>query len=247
MLVQVHGSASWQLAASYRGQPLPLIAEADGHWGLVPLDADARLGQHEVVITARNNAETRSLRVPFTVVAGEFPVVDIDVSTVPGSGQALAASGNELQFIEGLLKPSSEPPRWRGTFLLPAEGPLFDNYGERRSYSGVVAAGFHYGTDIGAPQGTPVVATNSGRVILARALVTRGNAVIIDHGFGVYSGYWHLADITVSEGQDVTRGQLIGHVGATGLATGPHLHWEVRIGRVTVDPLTLVGRTLGPR
>jgi len=83
----------------------------------------------------------------------------------------------------------------------------------------------------------PIYAPDAGRVVLAEELVVRGNAVLIDHGTGVFSGYWHQSDLAVEDGQTVQPGDLIGYVGDTGLVTGDHLHWEMRIGGIAVDPI----------
>jgi murein DD-endopeptidase MepM/ murein hydrolase activator NlpD len=85
-----------------------------------------------------------------------------------------------------------------------------------------------------------VVAPAAGTVVLAEPLVVRGNAVVIDHGAGQYTGYWHLSQLVASAGQSVKPGDLIGLVGTTGLSTGNHLHWEMRLHGVAVDPLQWV-------
>lgn len=90
------------------------------------------------------------------------------------------------------------------------------------------------------------MAAARGRVVFAAPLPIRGNSVIIDHGLGVLSGYHHLSEIAVAVGQQVNAGDVIGRVGATGLATGPHLHWEVIVRGVTVDPLVWTEREFGP-
>jgi murein DD-endopeptidase MepM/ murein hydrolase activator NlpD len=89
--------------------------------------------------------------------------------------------------------------------------------------------------DISGEAGAPVIAAASGRVALAAPLRVRGNAVILDHGLGVYSAYYHLSQILVQEGQQVAQGELIGLLGNTGLSTGAHLHWEMSVGGVLVD------------
>jgi len=88
-----------------------------------------------------------------------------------------------------------------------------------------------------AAAGVPVYAPARGVVVLAEPLAVRGQAVILDHGWGVFSGFWHLSQIDVTVGQEVERGQPIGLVGNTGLSTGPHLHWEVQVRSVPVDPV----------
>ena len=116
-------------------------------------------------------------------------------------------------------------------------------FGDRRTYryeDGKVDVAIHNGIDFGAPEGTAVVASGSGTVMMARARIVTGLSVVIEHLPGVYSLYYHLARILVREGQRVAAGAVLGTVGSTGLATGPHLHWELRAGGVAVDPDTVV-------
>jgi murein DD-endopeptidase MepM/ murein hydrolase activator NlpD len=129
-------------------------------------------------------------------------------------------------------------PLWEGTFGLPiASNRVTSPFGTRRSYNNGPVGGFHTGTDFGAGNGTPIYAPAAGRVALAEELVVRGNSVLIDHGLGVFSGYWHQSDLAVQEGQTVQPGDPIGYVGDTGLVTGNHLHWEMRVGGIAVDPM----------
>jgi murein DD-endopeptidase MepM/ murein hydrolase activator NlpD len=128
---------------------------------------------------------------------------------------------------------------------MPADGPITNPFGLQRSINGGPFSP-HSGTDIGAEDGTPVVAAAAGRVAFAGALYLRGNSVIIDHGAGVFSGYHHLESIAVAEEQVVEMGDLVGFVGATGLVSGPHLHWEAIIGGVRVDPTLWTFRSLEP-
>jgi murein DD-endopeptidase MepM/ murein hydrolase activator NlpD len=99
--------------------------------------------------------------------------------------------------------------------------------------------------DIKAPEGKPVWAANNGRVVLVGDFFFAGRAVFVDHGQGVYTMYFHLSQIDVEEGQKVAKGEMLGLVGMTGRATGPHLHWGVRLGGARVDPASLVERTQG--
>ena len=102
---------------------------------------------------------------------------------------------------------------------------------------------FHYGLDLAAPLGTPILATNSGRVVIADHYPIKGGWVAIDHGAGVMSYYFHMIRIYVQDGQMVERGEVIGEVGSEGLSTGPHLHWEMRVHGEASNPLAWVGRT----
>ncbi len=110
-------------------------------------------------------------------------------------------------------------------------------FGTARGYNGGPVSTHHSGTDFGVDEGTPVSAAAAGRVAFAGQLTTRGTSVIIDHGAGVFTAYHHLSVIEVTEGQDVAQGQEVALSGMTGLATGPHLHWELIVGGVNVDPV----------
>ncbi len=128
---------------------------------------------------------------------------------------------------------------------MPVEVSFTTRFGGQRSYNGSPPAGHHGGTDIGADTGTPVAATNTGRVVLARQLRLRGNMVIIDHGGGLFSGYAHMSSFAVAEGQLVQQGDIIGYVGTTGLSTGPHLHWEISTNGVLLDAVRFLDGTNG--
>jgi murein DD-endopeptidase MepM/ murein hydrolase activator NlpD len=135
---------------------------------------------------------------------------------------------------------------WSQVFSRPVDVQYrtSDPFGTRRSYNGGPVSDYHAGHDLSAPPGVPVVAPGDGMVALAEPLTVRGNAVLIDHGQGVYTGYWHLSEIKVAPGQAVKTGDLLGLVGNTGLSTGAHLHWELRIYGIAVDPMQFVEEPL---
>ena len=110
-------------------------------------------------------------------------------------------------------------------------------FGMRRSYNGKDYRTFHGGVDFGASEGTPIYAPAAGVVVMSKTLDIRGTTTIIDHGIGIFTGYWHQQESAVSVGQKLASGDLIGYVGNTGLSTGPHLHWEVWINGNQVNPL----------
>ncbi len=139
--------------------------------------------------------------------------------------------------LAGQELPPATPAGAPGDFSWPVSGPITSPFGMRANPMG---QGFemHPGIDIGAPMGATVTAAAGGRIIWAKEYGGYGNAVIIDHGGQTSSVYGHLSQIFVAEGQDVQRGQAIGAVGCTGRCTGPHLHFEVRVNGVAVDPTT---------
>lgn len=126
---------------------------------------------------------------------------------------------------------------WEGAFLRPVKGPVIANYGLRRLRNrGRINAGFHKGMDLKAPEGEPVVAANAGVVALAAPLKAHGKTVLINHGQGVMTIYLHMSALRVKPGQKVAKGETLGHVGSTGLSTAPHMHWQVYVHGVPVDP-----------
>jgi murein DD-endopeptidase MepM/ murein hydrolase activator NlpD len=135
-----------------------------------------------------------------------------------------------------------------GRLSIPVEATRrTSQFADRRLYSytdGGSSRSLHNGVDLAAPEGTAVFASGAGRVALAKERIITGNSVVIEHLPGVFSLYYHLQDIEVQEGQRLFQGQKIGTVGMTGLATGPHLHWELRVSGVAVDPDFFVGRPM---
>jgi murein DD-endopeptidase MepM/ murein hydrolase activator NlpD len=135
-----------------------------------------------------------------------------------------------------------------GPFLLPVTGGRrTSHFGDRRTYryvDGASANAVHWGIDIAAPTGTPVRAGGAGRVVMVADRVISGNTVVIEHLPGVYGLHYHLDETRVEAGDTVSATDIVGTVGATGLATGPHLHWEVRVSRVPVEPEVLLSAGL---
>jgi murein DD-endopeptidase MepM/ murein hydrolase activator NlpD len=150
----------------------------------------------------------------------------------------------EKIYVQSRMKQSAPTPLWSGNWMIPAAGRPSSPYGRKRWINGKWW-GQHNGSDIKAPTGAPIYATNSGRVVLSEFLpALRGNCVVLDHGCNVFSLYLHMSKRLVQVEQDVARGEKLGLVGATGFVTGPHLHWEMRVGWEPVDPYQFVRRGL---
>ena len=154
-----------------------------------------------------------------------------------------AVTDPENQNVIAITTPFTPAPYWSGIFASPAVYPdqFTSRFGVRRIYHGrgtdLTIEGIHTGLDFAGGEGLQIFAPAAGKVVFAAPLTVRGNATIIDHGLGVYSGFWHQSEILVNVGDMVEQGQVIGLVGGTGRATGAHLHWELWVNGVQVDPL----------
>ncbi len=240
LVIKVQTDEPVSLAGSLDDRPLTFVGEGSSYWALAGIGAIAQTGPYFLELTATDGTgKTIRASQLVQVVAGEFVTEQIILSPEKSEllDPALVRAENErLSQVFGTF---SRQQWWEGLFRVPLQGPLrvTSAFGTRRSYNSGPPTSYHGGIDYGAETDTQVLAAGRGRVALAEELTVRGQAVIIDHGLGVYSGYYHLTEITVEAGQEVERGDPIGQVGSTGLSTGPHLHWEIRVGGVYVDPL----------
>jgi murein DD-endopeptidase MepM/ murein hydrolase activator NlpD len=149
----------------------------------------------------------------------------------------------ENDLVLSLTEAANPDKYWNGSFTSPAAYPdcFTSRYGTRRTYYGLNTdteiQGFHTGLDFCGGEGLPITAPAAGKVVFAGPVTVRGNATIIDHGWGIYSGFWHQSGILVKQGEMVEQGQVIGLVGGTGRVTGAHLHWEIWVNGVQVNPM----------
>jgi len=179
------------------------------------------------------------------VVSGNYRLTSIFVNDVSTLDPAITEPEN--QRIISVTASITPQKYWQGPFRIPvdeAQNGITAWFGERRSYNNGLYNGFHSGVDYCVcSQEKPfdIYAPAPGVVVFSEKLTVRGNATIIDHGWGVYSGFWHQEEMYVSVGDVVTAGQLIGKIGGTGRLNGPHLHWELWVNGVQVDPLDWLG------
>jgi murein DD-endopeptidase MepM/ murein hydrolase activator NlpD len=188
-----------------------------------------------------------SFKRTFIVGRAQYPKIRVQLAvekkfTEPDPEQQaqIADSVKIKQDYLGRVTPERE---WEGNFAAPVDAATSDVYGSQRIFNGV-AQRPHYGLDYRVPTGTPVAAMNDGTVLLARFLYYEGNCVVIDHGQGLLTLYFHLSELKVKEGELVKRGQEIGLSGGTGRATGPHLHVAIRWQATYLDPARLLAMKL---
>jgi murein DD-endopeptidase MepM/ murein hydrolase activator NlpD len=160
-------------------------------------------------------------------------------SMVDLDAQTLERVNREAKRLKSLLKGYRDERLWSGSFVRPVQGAVTTGFGLRRIINGQPRSP-HTGVDLRAQEGTPVRACNRGIVALVADQFFSGKSVVLDHGWGMYSMYFHLSAAVVKEGDYVARGALLGRAGSTGRATGPHLHWGIRLNGARIDPLSLI-------
>ncbi len=221
----------------FAGRTWPLYRMGSSWGTYLATDPTTKAGRYAVVVDARSDSGgSMTARTQVTVVGVVFPTRRLTFDTQHRALLTPNAAEVERKRTEAALRLLEDAQLWDGPFLLPVSGPVTSPYGVLSIYQGQVW-GFHRGVDLAVPMGTPVQVANDGIVRLAEELPLSGNAVLVDHGRGVVSSYFHLAAIHVSTGDHVRKGQIIGTVGTTGLSLGPHLHWGMRVNGVHVDPL----------
>jgi murein DD-endopeptidase MepM/ murein hydrolase activator NlpD len=234
-------------SVSFLGRTSPLMQGARSIFTFMPVSTGDETGDHELRVDFKlQNGTEGTILETVRVIPTRWTVDSVNFTQSQTNAYLDSeVRGIELDFLEDMYSLRTPKKLWDTPWLIPSGGIISARFGEQRSINGAPPTGNHGGTDFGAPEGAPVVATNHGRVIMARQLDLRGNMIIIDHGGGVLSGYAHLSAFSVAEGQDVDAGDLIGYVGNTGLSTGAHLHWEMVINGVFVDGLRFIDGTNG--
>ena len=227
---------------TWREKKLPAFLVEDTWTTILGVDLDAKPGEQKaeaVLTTPDGRVDTRAITVK--VLPKKFPVTRLKVAErfVQLSKANLARVNRESKELGAAYKPVTTDIVPDQPFTVPIAGVSGRNFGERRVFNGQPRAP-HSGADLRASTGTPVHATNRGRVVMAKALFFTGNTVIVDHGLGIYSLYAHLSRMNVTRGDIVDNGQIVGLVGATGRVTGAHLHWAMRVQGARVDPFSLV-------
>jgi murein DD-endopeptidase MepM/ murein hydrolase activator NlpD len=226
------------VALTLDGREVPLAA--DGRF-LLGLDRDAPPNAALVARLADGSEMSETLR----VARRAWPIQHVRMARPAGgpTPEFRRLREGELRLIGAARAQRSPSLGWAQRFIWPARGRVSGPFGSQRIYRGGVPAAYHSGTDLAAGAGAGVVAPADGIVTLAPPprFSLEGNLVILDHGMGLTSAFLHLSSAAVRPGQVVRQGERIGTVGATGRATGPHLHWSLVWNGARIDPAAVVG------
>ena len=238
VVVAVHAIGPVTLEGRMFEREVHFAEEGGVHYAVVGVDALREPGLYELGLIA-TDAEGHNAMITTGVVVEEG-AFGYERISVRGSRTSLldpAVVAAERERLRSSVQTFSAERLWTGPFQRPGAGTISSFFGTHRSYNGGPYTAYHSGVDLRAPTGTPVYACAVGTVVMAELTAIYGNLIVVDHGWGVLSGYGHLSTMEVAAGQQVAAGDLIGKVGNTGLSTGSHLHWEVWVGGISVNSL----------
>lgn len=251
LLVTVHSAKPLdEIAGKWSEREVPFwrsgahgAVAADVQHALLGVDLQKPAGEYEFSVTAKleSGAEV-SCRAMVKVEDGHFATENLTVKQqfVEPDPAQLARAEADTKKLRAIYDHVTPEKLWNGPFRVPLEGVFKGtNFGRRRVLNGHPGSP-HTGVDFPAPTGTPVHASQSGRVVLAEELYFSGNTVIVDHGLGIYTFYCHFSEIDAKIGDEVKAGTVLGKVGATGRVTGPHLHWGLTVEHARVNALDIV-------
>ncbi|MGJ3239643.1 MAG: M23 family metallopeptidase [Anaerolineae bacterium] len=236
-LLRLNGEDVQEGRVLFRNREYPFYNAGAGAWyAFVIADIDAQPRNYALsVIIRKTDGTTVNFADSITVESSGYIRQFFDVPATLGYLIDPAIERTEYARLNSLFDESNDQRQWSDVaWSLPIDTGYSARFGQYRILNQAVQTR-HTGWDQSAPVGTPVGAMADGIVTFASTLDIRGNYVLIDHGWGVFSGYAHLSEMTVQRGDAVTQGQLIGMSGNTGRSNGPHLHWEIAINGEWID------------
>ncbi|MFC1840318.1 M23 family metallopeptidase [Thermodesulfobacteriota bacterium] len=207
--------------------------------GFIAADLEQKPGVYTLNILFKSSGTAR--QIPVKVLEKDYGVrrLTLPDNQVNLSKKDLDRAAREKKMMDQLWGASIPSPFWKSQFLMPLNSKIIGPFG-RRSVINDQLRSPHTGLDLRGEKGTPVIASNNGKVVLTGNHFFTGNTVVIDHGAGIISMYFHLNKMNVIRGDNILKGDILGTVGSTGRVTGPHLHWGVRINGFRIDPVSLV-------
>jgi len=247
LVVKVKGEEqATEVKGTFLSRTIPFFrefrpGEPTGYIGLLGIDMQDDPGTYELAVEVKQGEQAKQLSFNVLVAKEKFSVEHLTLpkEKVDLDEKSVARWKAEQEQVKQALAENSRLKLWHSNFVEPVNGKRTGIFGSVRIMNGK-PRNPHNGEDIGAPMGTDVAASNDGVVRLTVDHVFSGRGVFIDHGLGFYTMYFHLSEVLVKDGDLVKVGQIIGKVGATGRATGPHLHWGVKLNGARVNPYSLL-------
>ena len=213
----------------------------DLFYAVVPVSYYAKAKKNKVFINYVKNSKQKQSQVSLLVKNGDYKKEKLKVqsSQITLSKKNKLRTAKEYKEAMKIYNTCEKQSYISSNFIFPLESKITSEFGKARIFNDKLKS-YHGGTDYRAKVGTPIKASNDGVVVLAKNRFYAGGSIIINHGHGIYTCYYHMSKFKVKQGQKVKKGQIIGLSGVSGRVTGPHLHFGIRFAGVQVDPLQFI-------
>ena len=213
----------------------------DTYSALIPISYYQKKSDYRVIISYIENNKKIFKGLNLKVIDGKYKseVINVSKKKLKPNPSRVKRTKKEYEEAIKIYKTKTNKILWDEKFIYPLNSKITSPFGTKRIYNGMLKS-YHSGTDFRAKNGTPILASNSGIVKIAQNRFYSGNSIVIDHGFGVYSCYFHLSAMNYKVGDFIKKGEVLGLSGDTGRVTGPHLHFSFRINGIQVDPLNAI-------
>lgn len=214
---------------------------SDSYYALLPISYYQKLGENRVIVSYIENGTKVFKGLDLDIIDGKYKseVINVKPSIFKPNKQRVARTKKEYQDAMDVYNSSSPELYWNEDFIYPLNSKITSDFGTKRVYNKELKS-YHGGTDFQAKNNTPIIASNSGIVRISQNRFYAGNSIVIDHGQGVYSCYFHLNTMNYKVGEFIKKGEVLGLSGSTGRVTGPNLHFTFRINGLQVDPLQAI-------
>lgn len=214
---------------------------SDSYYALLPISYYQKLGKNRIIFSYLKNNQKIFKGLDLNVIDGNYEseVINVKPSIFKPNKQRQARTKKEYEEAMKVYNSSSPELYWNEDFIYPLNSKITSNFGTKRVYNKELKS-YHGGTDFQAKENTPILASNSGIVRISENRFYAGNSIVIDHGHGIYSCYFHLNTMNYKVGDFIKKGEVLGLSGSTGRVTGPHLHFTFRINGLQVDPLQAI-------
>ena len=214
---------------------------SDSYYALLPISYYQKLGENRVIVSYIENGTKVFKGLDLDIIDGKYKseVINVKPSIFKPNKQRVARTKKEYQDAMDVYNSSSPELYWNEDFTYPLNSKITSDFGTKRVYNKELKS-YHGGTDFQAKDNTPIIASNSGIVRISQNRFYAWNSIVIDHGQGVYSCYFHLNTMNYKVGEFIKKGEVLGLSGSTGRVTGPHLHFTFRINGLQVDPLQAI-------
>lgn len=242
--ISLHSPEFSSAKAHFEGKDYMFVSsgEPSTFFLLIGLGLDIKPGIHDLNVRiefADGQRKNFSFKVPISKGKFHLKKLNVDRRFTSPSPEEQERVMREVELTMAVYSELTSHWLGHGKFIMPVKDRIKRNFGERRIFNdGFLSR--HRGIDILSPAGTPVMASNSGKIVLTRDLYYSGNTIILNHGIGLFSIYCHLSKVCAEKGKSVDKGEIIGYTGSTGRGTGPHLHWGFKLFDKYIDPLSVV-------